>query len=153
MQYAGSYRLPFLSMLAVYVRSRFCHIGWLGMACLVLMGTMAAQGWTDWQGNPGTPRLRARLIDIEINAGKRAASVEVEAQNVWLHSPVAPVSQYGVKSAVLEYKLDNDPSVVTPDTRLKFEQLTPGNHVIAIRLIGIDDQPIDGVVKLSVHVP
>lgn len=117
------------------------------------MGTMAGQGWTDWQGAPGNPRLRARLIENETNAGKHAASVEVEVKNVWLHSPVPPINQYGVRSALLEYKLDEGPSVVTSDARLKFEQLTPGNHVIAIRLIGIDDRPIGSVAKLSVHVP
>jgi hypothetical protein len=141
-----------LSMLAAHVYSRFCRIGWLGMVCVLLMGTMAGQGWTDWQGRTEGPQIRARLLDSATNAEKHVASVEVEVKHVWLHSP-APISQYGVRSALLEYKLDNDPSVVTSDTRLKFEQLAPGNHVIAIMLIGIDDRQIGSVAKLSVAVP
>jgi hypothetical protein len=151
--YTDAHMGRLLSMLPGHVHSRFRRIGWLGMVCVLFIGTMAGQGWTDWQGGAEGPQLRARLIDSAANAEKHVASVEVEVKHVWLHSPVAPVSQYGARSALLEYKLDNDPSVVTSDTRLKFEQLAPGNHVIAIMLIGIDDRQIGSVAKLSVAVP
>jgi hypothetical protein len=108
--------------------------------------------WTDWTGTASNPRLRARLVDAADNSQKHAAAVEVEVQHVWLHAP-APSSAYGVITAVLQYKVDSDPSVVTADPRLRFEQLPSGDHVITVTLLGVDDRPISGTARLSAHIP
>jgi hypothetical protein len=113
---------------------------------------IAVHGWTDWTGPVGGPRLRARLLDKEHNSKSRAASVEVEVKNIWLHNP-APTSEYGVVTGVLEYKVDNNPSVVTPDTRLRFEQLSPGNHTITVVTLGVGERPISGKARLVVDIP
>jgi len=128
-----------------YIRS-------VALVCLLCIFQTAGPGWTDWAGPVGGPRLRARLLDGTDNAKKRVAAVEVEAKNVWLHSPV-PTSAYGVVTAVLQYRLDSNPPVVTSDTRLRFEQLPSGNHIITVALLGVDHRVISGPAKLSVHIP
>jgi hypothetical protein len=92
------------------------------------------------------------LLNESDNAKERVAAVEVEAQHVWLHPPVPP-SAYGVVTAILQYRLDSDPPVVTSDTRLRFEQLPSGNHVITVALLGVDHHLISGPAKLSAHIP
>jgi hypothetical protein len=123
----------------------------LALACLLVFQIPTA-GWTDWTGTAGNPRLRARLVDAADNSKKHAAAVEVEVKDVWLHTP-APSAAYGVVTAILQYKVDNDPSVVTPDPHLRFEQLSSGNHVITVTLLGVDDRPISGTARLSAHIP
>jgi hypothetical protein len=92
------------------------------------------------------------LVDEADNSKKHAAAVEVEVQHVWLHAP-APSSAYGVVTAILQYRVDNNPSVVTPGPRLRFEQLPSGDHVITVTLLGVDDRPISGTARLSAHIP
>jgi hypothetical protein len=92
------------------------------------------------------------LLNEASNSQKRVAAVEVEVKNVWLHTP-APSSEYGVVTAVLRYRLDANPPIVTSDTRLRFEQLSSGNHVITVVLLGLDDRAISGTAKLSIHIP
>ncbi len=128
------------------------YIGSVALVCLLCIFQTAGPGWTDWAGPVGGPRLRARLLNESGNAKERVAAVEVEAQHVWLHPPVPP-SAYGVVTAILQYRLDSEPPVVTSDTRLRFEQLPSGNHVITVALLGVDHHLISGPAKLSVHIP
>jgi hypothetical protein len=126
----------------------------LVLACMFFTIQIADPGWTDWIGPVGGVRLRARLLNETDNSKLHAASMEVEVKHVWLHTP-GPSSaySYGVVAAVLRYQLDSNPPVVTPDPRLRFEQLPSGNHVITIVLLGADDRVISGPAKLSVHIP
>jgi hypothetical protein len=130
------------------------NICWIGLLSIFLGAgaQITAPGWTDWEGVQGGPRLRARLVDESSNAKRHAAAVEVEAQHVWLHTP-SPSSEYGVVTAVIQYRVDSNPSVVTPDTRIKFERLSPGKHIITVALLGVGERPISGVVRLVVYIP
>jgi hypothetical protein len=120
--------------------------------CVLFAVQIATQGWTDWAGTVGGPRVRARLLNEADNSKAHVASVEVEVQHVWLHAPESP-GEYGVVSALLQYRVDNNPSVVTSDSRLRFEQLPSGNHVITIVLVGADDRAISGPARLSAQIP
>lgn len=118
-----------------------------------LMSPATAQNWSMWQGSEGGVQVRARLRDKEQNARQHLAAVEVEVQNVWLHYP-APVPQDGIQVAVLEYRLDSCPPVLTTDTRLRFDQLAPGVHRVRVALLGANDSsPISPVVTLEVNIP
>ena len=112
----------------------------------------AAQDWTAWQGPQGGTRLRAQLRDKGQNAQNHMAAVEVEVQNAWLHYP-NPVQQPGIQAAVLQYRLDSCPPILTTDTRLRFAELTSGDHIISVTLLSSDNKPISPTAKLQLNVP
>jgi len=126
------------------------------LAALLLFTTAfgATRGpdWTDWLGPQGFPRLRARLRDEPQNAEKHMASVEVEVQNIWLNLPDAvPIAE--APAGALEYEVDHCPPVLTADTRIRFQQLTPGSHLITVGLLGSDNQLLAPRAKLEVTIP
>ena len=121
--------------------------------CAGLLSPVNAQNWSMWQGPKGGVRLRAQLRDKQHNAPGHVAAVEVEVQNVWLHYP-SSVQQAGVVAAVLEYRLDSCPPVLTTDTRLRFFQLPQGTHQVSIALLRADNNVLlSPVLKLEVSVP
>jgi hypothetical protein len=111
-----------------------------------------AQNWSDWSGPKGAARLRARVLDQDLNAKQHAAVVEVEVQNVFLHHPDF-VEQSGVQEGILKYELDQCPAILTTDTRMTFQQLPSGSHEIAVGLLGGDNRALAPKVKLQVSVP
>jgi len=126
----------------------------VGMALVWLAGLMlaSAQDWTYWNGAQGHPQLRVMLRDKEQYARIHTANVEVEVQNVWLHW-VTAVSDAGIPTGVLAYQLDHCAPVVTTETRVRFEQLSKGDHSITVTLLGLDDKPIAPKVRLQLTIP
>jgi hypothetical protein len=120
--------------------------------CLLLTGLAAAQGWTDWLGVEGGPRMRAALVDEAQNARNHSAVVEVQVLRIWLHSPQA-LGASSVTTGRLWYRVDQGPVIATTDTQLTFEQLTPGDHSIKVTVVGIDDHPLTPSAKLTVRIP
>lgn len=111
-----------------------------------------APDWTEWLGNVGSPRMRARLRDVSEYAAQHAAAVEVEVQNIWLHSPI-PASTSGVQQGVLRYQSDDCPPVITTDTRLRFGQLSSGKHTIKVTVLGFNDRQVTPSANLQLKVP
>ena len=124
----------------------------LFFVCLLAEGLGLAQNWTMWQGPNAGVRIRARLRDQPENAQKHIVAIEVEVQNVWLHYP-NPVSQAGVEVGVLQYQLDRCPPVLTTDTRLRFDQLTSGEHTVSLTLLAEDNRPLSPTIRLDVSIP
>lgn len=121
-------------------------------ALLFPIGSAVAQDWTDWQGPTGGPRLRARLLDKEENAALKTAAVEVEVQNAFLDYPEVS-QQAGVPEGVLQYQLDSCASIVTTDTRLRFQQLKHGLHTIGVSLLGLDNRALAPHAQLKFEIP
>lgn len=113
--------------------------------------TPPVANWTDWLGSQGGPRLRARLRDEAQFADAHEAAVEVEVENIWLRS--TPVSDSGIAQGVLQYQLDQCAPVTTADTRLRFEQLSPGTHTIAVGVLNASNHLITPKAQLPVHIP
>ena len=111
-----------------------------------------AADWTDWLGNPGSARLRARLRDVSQYAAQHTAAVEAEVENIWLNPPAA-ASSSGIQQGVLRYQLDHCPPVVTTDTRLRFEQLSAGVHTITVAVLGFDNRLVTPYARLRLKVP
>lgn len=101
-------------------------------------------------GVPGGPRLRAQLEAPTIDLAESAV-VEVQVERIWLHRPVLAIS-YGVPTGELRYQVDNQPTVVTTDTRLKFEGLARGEHTIRVTLLGADERPLGPPAVVQLHV-
>lgn len=119
---------------------------------LVLFVSAHAQNWTDWSGPQGAARLRARVLDPEINARQHSAGVEVEVQNVFVHHPEF-ANQSGMQDGILQFQADTCPVILTTDTRMTFQQLSSGTHAIVVRLLGLDNRPLAPEVKLQVRIP
>ncbi len=140
-------------------RDRAC-VDWalflIWMAALVTLTSLpagaAATHWTNWLGRNGSPQLRANLKDETENAEKHVADVEVEVENFWLNFP-DNTTQTGVTLGILRYEIDRCPPVVTMETRIRFEQLTPGNHAITVQLLGRDNRQLAPTAKLEVRIP
>ncbi len=132
--------------------SKLWFVFGLTLLLMPLGATATAQEWTDWQGPDGGARIRAGLLDREQNAGRHSASVEVEVQNVCLDYPNA-FAQPSVRVGVLQYQIDQCPSILATDTRLRFQNLPGGNHVITVRLLGTNGQLLAPETKLTLAIP
>lgn len=111
-----------------------------------------AADWSPWQGAPGAAQIRARLRDKAQYAAQHIVAVEVEVQNVWLTLP-GPVSSAGIVRGILRYQLDDCPPAVTTETRLRFEQLSPGRHTITVVALGIDNRLLTPYATMQVKIP
>ncbi|HKV81421.1 MAG TPA: hypothetical protein VJP02_24955 [Candidatus Sulfotelmatobacter sp.] len=122
---------------------------------LMLSGVFVAQvsvaDWTDWLGAEGHAMIRARLRDKAENAGKHTAAVEVEVQNIWLHYP-DEVVEPGIQVGALQYRIDDCPTIVTTETRLRFEELGSGDHTITVGVLGGDNRLVTPRVHLVVTI-
>lgn len=135
---------------------------WVWILALLLVGstqtgiaqlkTLADTDWTDWIGSAGAPQVRARLRNEDQNAAQHMAVVEVEVRNAFLDNPDL-VPQSGVTLGVLQYQIDQCTPIVTTDSRLQFQRLTPGNHLISVALIGRDNRLLTPKANLKVTVP
>jgi hypothetical protein len=121
-------------------------------AAIAQLKTLADTDWTDWVGPGSGPQLRARLKDKDQNAAQRIAAVEVEVRNAFLDNPDL-VPQTGVALGVLQYQIDQCPAIVTTDSELQFQQLSPGNHLISVALIGRDSRLLTPKANLQVTIP
>jgi hypothetical protein len=115
--------------------------------------TLADTDWTVWLGPSSGPQLRARLRDKDQNGAQHIAAVEAEVRNVFLDNPANVVPQTGAVVGVLRYQLDQCAPVVTTDTRLSFQQLAAGNHVITLTLVGLDNRALAPNANLQVTIP
>jgi hypothetical protein len=118
----------------------------------MLVASASAQEWTDWQGPSGGARIRAGLRDRAQNAEKHAASVEVEVQNIWLNYP-NDFAQPGISVGVLQYQLDHCPTILTTDTRLRFQDLPSGSHTISVSLLGTNNRVLAPEAKMTLQIP
>jgi hypothetical protein len=108
--------------------------------------------WSNWLGPSGSGRIRARLRDESTFAAQHSAAVEVEVQNVYLSS-VNLISRAGIVRGLLQYHVDNCPTVVTTDTRLRFDQLASGKHTITVAVIDFNSRLMTPQVILHAKIP
>src|SRR5437870_2631197 len=90
--------------------------------------------------SPGTSSygLTAALDDAVANTSKREAAVDVHVTGVNLVDPASVSEQPRTGEGHLEYRVDNGPTIDTTETRLRFHDLSSGNHTIEVALVGND---------------
>ena len=54
---------------------------------------------------------------------------------------------------MLRYQLDHCPPAVTTETRLRFEQLSRGNHTITVAALGVDNRLLTPYATMHVTIP
>lgn len=81
-----------------------------------------------------------------------SAAVEVEVQNIFLSSVEVPAAAT-IHRGVLRYQLDGCAPVTTTDTRLRFDQLSSGDHTITVAILGLDNRLLTPDATLRLKVP
>lgn len=105
-------------------------------------------------GQSGLGRqLTAELVDEDANARKHRAVVQVQTDGVEMID--APDANYEPKleQAHLEYRLDSGPARQTTAKSYTFEDLPPGRHLIYVRLMANDNEPVGKPTTLVLHIP
>lgn len=95
----------------------------------------------------------ASLIDPERNAASRRATVQVRTTGIRIVDPAASAGAPVPGEAHYQYQLDDQPPVSTSSDRLSFENLTSGDHRIAVRLAGSDGRPLGPEQTFAIRVP
>jgi hypothetical protein len=144
----GAFRvwLPILLCVVAVLLSGSTH------TAMAQLRSLADTDWTDWVGPSGAPQLRARLKAKAQNAAQHVAVVEVEVRNAFLDNPNV-IAQTGVALGILQYQIDQCPTIVTTDSQLQFQRLARGSHVITVVLIGRDNRLLTPRVNLQVTIP
>jgi uncharacterized protein DUF6130 len=102
---------------------------------------------------PSQPTIAAHLVDEQKNALKSTAIVEVTTDGIRLIDPALAVKGAGKTEGHVHYQVDDGFVIATPDTKLAFHGLSPGQHRIAITLADDNHKPIGSPVVLSVTIP
>jgi hypothetical protein len=98
------------------------------------------------------PLVRAAVINEHSNAKNHIAEVEVQTDGVQLVEPSAAAHSAKLDEAHIQYRLDDGPSQNTTSTRLRFENLPRGTHLIRIALAGNDNHPIGKTTTLKIKI-
>ena len=121
-----------------WLKGRGC-LGLLLLLFVAIASDLASQDATNWLGECGNARIRAFLRDPVRNAENHVAAVEVEVENIWLNYPNDYVEP-GIQVGVLQYQIDRCSTILTTETRLRFQKLKPGKHTITVRLLSSANQ-------------
>ena len=62
-------------------------------------------------------------------------------------------SSAGIVQGIVRYQLDHCPPAVTPETQLRFEQLSPGSHTITVVALGTDNRLLTPYATMHVKIP
>jgi hypothetical protein len=100
-----------------------------------------------------TPTMTATLVDPEINAKDKSATVQVNISGAKLIDP-AMTNKKPTKGEVhLHYQVDDGPVIATTSTKLSFHGLKPGKHQIVVMLANNDHSPAGPQQMLELTVP
>jgi hypothetical protein len=112
-------------------------------------GTMA-------KNNPGAAQnatLKAKLVDKEVKAMKRAATVEVDVMGVQLGEPDPTQHEMVAPIAHLHYRVDQGVVIATTEKKLSFHELETGPHTITVALAAQDHTLLGQKDTVELNVP
>jgi hypothetical protein len=102
---------------------------------------------------PGSPSLKASLVDAEAKARQQAATVKVDVTGVKLVDPALSQEKPIKGEGHLHYQVDDGPVIATPSAKLSFHGLKPGAHKIKVVLAANDHSPLGPEQMLDVTIP
>ena len=105
--------------------------------------------------------LTAHLVEEDMHAKERAATVQVEVTGIRLLDPESGMegggaygtATSGTSTGHLHYRLDGGPVIATPVTRLSFHELSPGQHTITVMLASPSHAPLGPQQTLTFTIP
>lgn len=100
-----------------------------------------------------SPTMTALLVDPDINARDKSATVKVEVTGVKLIDPALTTKRPTKGEGHLHYQVDDGPVIATTTTKLSFHGLTPGKHKIVVMVANNDHTPSGLEQTLEITVP
>lgn len=97
--------------------------------------------------------LTAELLDEESNAKQHKAVIKVNTDGVRMVNAAADHSPPKLDEAHLQYQLDDQPVQNTTSKTWSFENLSRGEHIIHVKLVGNDNKPLAKTATLRVKIP
>ena len=101
----------------------------------------------------GKYSMTAKLVDPELKAKKKEATVQVAVGGIKMMDPAAAKEQPRAGQGHIHYQVDDGPVIATTATKLSFHELKPGNHRIQVTLVGNDHNKLGPEQTLEVTVP
>jgi hypothetical protein len=101
----------------------------------------------------GKYTMTAKLVDPELKAKKKEATVQVSVGGVKIVDPASAKEQPRAGQGHFHYRVDDGPVIATTATKLSFHELTPGTHRIHVMLAGNDHKPLGPEQTLEVTIP
>jgi hypothetical protein len=97
--------------------------------------------------------MTAKLVDPEMKAQKKEATVVVDVKGIKLTDPAEAKEQPKAGQGHLHYQVDDGPVIATTSPKLSFHGLTSGAHKITVVLAANDHSPLGPQETLNVTVP
>lgn len=98
-------------------------------------------------------KFSASLINPEMEAKKKGATVQVKAPGIDIVDPASKNNVAKLGEGHIHYQVDNGPVIATTATKLSFHNLTPGRHKIVVMIAGNNHEPLGPQQTLWVNVP
>lgn len=98
-----------------------------------------------------SPELKAGFVQKSENAKQHKIAVRAEVWGVHLVPPDANARQNGTAS--LSFVLDHNAPVKTDQKEYTFDNVSPGQHTVTVRLLSPEGQEIGSNIVLGIHIP
>ena len=105
------------------------------------------------KANSSGATMTAKLVDPEMKAQKKEATVTVDVKGVKLTDPAEAKEQPKAGQGHLHYQVDDGPVIATTSPKLSFHGLSSGTHKIVVMLAANDHSPLGPQETLTVTVP
>jgi hypothetical protein len=137
-------------MISRRTTKRGLAIVWTLLAFSLSLGIVVAAH----QGTGDKPvKMKATLVDAEMNAKGKSAVVQVTVDGVTLIDPAMTNKQVQNNQGHLHYQVDNGPVIATPASKLSFHGLSSGKHRIVVMLAHNDHSPAGPQETLEITIP
>ena len=101
----------------------------------------------------GSVAMTAKLVDPEMKAQKKEATVTVDVKGIKLTDPAEAKEQPKAGQGHIHYQVDDGPVIATTSPKLSFHGLSSGAHKIVVMLAANDHRPLGPQETLTVTVP
>lgn len=102
---------------------------------------------------PGSYSMDVTAVDVKEKARKGSARVDVSVTGIQLTNPDLAQEKPNPAQGHIHYQLDTAAVIATTCQSLSFHNLSRGKHIITVRLVGNDHQPLGPEKAIGVTVP
>jgi hypothetical protein len=121
-------------------------------AAVICLGTVVS-AYQQMEKKGSMPTMTASLVDPEMSAKDKSATVQVKVDGAKLIDPATTNKKPTAGQGHLHYQVDDGPVIATTTTKLSFHGLKPGKHQIVVMLANNDHTPAGPQQTLEITVP
>jgi hypothetical protein len=129
----------------------------LAVSILLTTGQASAKGNKEKENKgktaPDSYSIDVTAIDAKEKARKGSARVDVSVTGIQLTDPDLAQEKPNPAQGHIHYQLDTSTVIATTCQSLSFHNLSHGKHIISVRLVGNDHQPLGPEKAVAVIVP